>query len=379
MVPGARRGRGRAIGAEPPTAGELPPPSAGLTGWPWEPAPVELPERTPGGSPWPRFTVVTPSYNQAEFLEATLRSVILQGYPNLEYIVMDGGSDDGSVDIIRKYEPWIDHWESRPDRGQSDAINRGFQRASGDILAWLNSDDVYYPGALAAGVRALEAAGADIFLGAMDKVERAGAAIGPRIKRSTPHQGERMHRLGVLRERPHAGAFHFYQPSMFWRREIWEATGGLDERYHYVMDLEWCSRALAAGAEVVTTDLPITAFAVHPAAKSEEHKHRQHLEQAKMYLRLARRPEFRTIPCLASAVKPLRVSAALHREVMARRGHPLRALGLRVSAHLLKGVERLIPEVSRKARPEDFEGRRLAADALRGAGPGDPGASSPEG
>jgi glycosyltransferase involved in cell wall biosynthesis len=101
-------------------------------------------------SHWPRITIVTPSYQQAHFLEQTIRSVLLQGYPNLEYIVLDGGSTDGSVEIIRKYEWWIDYWTSGKDGGQAEAIDRGFERATGELVAWQNSDDLYLPGALAA-------------------------------------------------------------------------------------------------------------------------------------------------------------------------------------------------------------------------------------
>ena len=107
-----------------------------------------LPSQTAEGHPWPRISVVTPSFNQGEFIEETIRSILLQGYPNLEYIVMDGGSTDNSVEIIKKYSPWLSYWISEPDAGQSDAINRGLKQASGDFATWINSDDLLCKNAL---------------------------------------------------------------------------------------------------------------------------------------------------------------------------------------------------------------------------------------
>jgi glycosyltransferase involved in cell wall biosynthesis len=102
----------------------------------------------PGGLPWPCFSITTPSFNQGAYLEETIRSILLQGYPEIELVVMDGGSQDGSVEIIRKYEPWLAYWVSEADRGQSHAINKGWARATGDLIAYLNSDDFYLPSAL---------------------------------------------------------------------------------------------------------------------------------------------------------------------------------------------------------------------------------------
>src|SRR5579872_1583448 len=125
-----------------PSLQELPPPPPGRIGWPWTEASAPLPATMPDGEAWPGISVITPSFNQARFVEGTLRSVLLQGYPNLEYSVLDGGSTDGSVDIIKKYAPWLKQWVSAPDGGQSAAINRGLQSSSGLFATWINSDDL---------------------------------------------------------------------------------------------------------------------------------------------------------------------------------------------------------------------------------------------
>jgi len=129
----------------------------------------------------PRITVITPSFNQSEFLEETIISVLGQGYPNLEYIVIDGGSTDGSVDIIRRYENRLAYWVSEPDRGQSHAINKGLARSTGDIVAWLNSDDCYRPGALQAVAEIMCEGGAivrPVVYGDCDVVDEHGSPIG---------------------------------------------------------------------------------------------------------------------------------------------------------------------------------------------------------
>ena len=117
-----------------PTLNDLPPPPPGKVGWPWTEATPSLLAPARDGASLPRITIVTPSFNQARFIEETIRSVLLQDYPNLEYIITDGGSTDGSVEIIRTYARWLTDWVAEPDHGQSDAINKGFARATGDIV-----------------------------------------------------------------------------------------------------------------------------------------------------------------------------------------------------------------------------------------------------
>jgi hypothetical protein len=128
----------------------FPDPPAGKTGWPWIETPEVFPENRPDGTPWPRISIVTPSYQQGRYIEETIRSVLLQGYPNLQYWVMDGGSQDETVSILEIYAPWLSGWVSEADKGQAHAINKGWQRSDGVWLGWLNSDDVLLPGSLKA-------------------------------------------------------------------------------------------------------------------------------------------------------------------------------------------------------------------------------------
>ena len=206
-----------------PTLSELPPPPPGKTGWPWTEESPQLPDTMPDDSPWPRVSIITPSYNQAQFIEETIRSVLLQGYPNLEYIIMDGGSTDNSVEIIKRYAPWLTYWVSEPDRGQSHAINKGWRRATGEILAWLNSDDMYCPGAVSRVVEAYFAnRAAVVFYGDCHAISRAGEHLYTRKMQEYASQ--------ML-----CGRFPA-QPSAFFLCTVLDEVGFVDEGLHYAMD-----------------------------------------------------------------------------------------------------------------------------------------------
>jgi len=205
---------------------------------------------------WPRISVVTPSFRQAQFLETTILSVLGQCYPNLEYIIMDGGSDDGSVAIIERYTSQLAYWQSTRDKGQADAINQGFARATGEILCWLNSDDFFLPGTLrniGRKLGALSGKPALLFGSCMYFREADGSA---RILRARRHEPE------ILRETD-----YIYQPSSFWTRTLWERNGSLDTDLHFGFDWDWYIRA-TAHCDFIVHEGILSAYRRHAAHKS---------------------------------------------------------------------------------------------------------------
>lgn len=204
----------------------------------------------------PLISVVTPSYNQAKFLEETILSVLEQDYPNLEYMVIDGGSTDGSVDIIRKYADRLAYWVSEPDRGQTHAIQKGFDRSAGEILAWLNSDDTYEPGALSAVAEIFRREPqTDVVYGNANLIDHDSRFL--REIRCVPY-----HPLAL------PVALNMHQASTFWRRSLFERVGGLNQEHQYGgMDADLFFRFARAGAKFAFLRRTLSNYRQHAEAK----------------------------------------------------------------------------------------------------------------
>jgi glycosyltransferase involved in cell wall biosynthesis len=217
----------------------------------------------------PKLTVITPSFNQGAFIERTIRSVLDQGYPNLEYVIVDGGSTDETTEIIRRYEDRLAWWVSEPDDGQSHAINKGLAHTDGEIVAYLNSDDYFLPGAFETVVAGL---------GSSRRNWLAGGAL-------DVEEGDPPKRLRVWRPKPPsycegwpAGRhwwmlvpWHVPQPSSFWRRELFERFGSFRPDMHYAFDAEFMLRLAYEGElpELLPNDF-LAVRSVHPEQKTYE-------------------------------------------------------------------------------------------------------------
>ena len=205
-----------------------------------------------------RITVVTPSYNQLPYLEETIHSVLNQRYPDLEYIVVDDGGSDGSLELARQYEPRLAKLITGPNAGQTKAINKGFRIATGDIVAWLNSDDVYLPGTLQRVAEEFEKdphcrwlTGQFVFFGG----KNASQNYFPKVNAPT-HAGDWYARQPIA------------QPATFWRRDVLEQFGLLDESFNYCMDYEFFTRIVTAGLKCKTIDFPFAGYRLHPTSKT---------------------------------------------------------------------------------------------------------------
>ena len=204
----------------------------------------------------PLVSIVTPSYNQARFLEFTICSVLEQDYPNIEYILVDGGSTDGSVDIIRRYTDRFAWWVSEKDLGQTDAINKGFARAKGDILAWLNSDDTYEPHAIAEAVEFLMSRSeVGLVYGDTNFIDENGRILGRFRAAQTDYK------------RLRRGYVHIPQQASFWRADLWHKVGPLDSSFYFAMDYDLWVR-LASHAPVQYLPRLWANFRLHRQGKT---------------------------------------------------------------------------------------------------------------
>jgi glycosyltransferase involved in cell wall biosynthesis len=242
-----------------PALAELPSPPPDKTGWPWTVETPPLPPVRPDGSAWPRISIVTPSYNQGQFIEETIRSVLLQGYPDLEYIIIDGGSTDQSVEIIRKYEPWLTYWVSERDRGQAHAINKGFSMATGEYNNWINSDDSLRPYAL----RTIAEAAA----------LRSGVDLisGVRILKDPETGYEFAQNLWLLSWKTYLiGMPNFPQDATFFSRHVLNAVHAIDERFTFGLDVAFFFRALKVARCVVLCHSVLSQMHVYATQKTHK-------------------------------------------------------------------------------------------------------------
>jgi len=231
----------------------------------------------------PTISIVTPSYNQGSFLEAAIESILSQEYPALEYVVMDGGSTDGSVEIIERYADRLTYWQSKPDGGQYDAVNLGFARTSGSIMAWLNSDDMYCPGALATVAEIFEQCPEIQWLTSLSPVswDPLGRAVFVGHYEGFNRQAFQMGRNAFI---PGFSRHPVQQESTFWRRELWEAASGqIDTSYALAGDFDLWMRFFQH-ADLYGTRALIGGFRFHGGQRSFLQQ-RQYLEEVRQVVR----------------------------------------------------------------------------------------------
>ena len=230
-------------------------------------------------SPAPRISIVTPSRQQGRFIERTLYSVLSQGYPNLEYRVQDGGSDDGTLDVLRRYDGRLSGWASEPDSGQADALNRGFAATTGEIMAYLNSDDLLLPGALAHVASYFSAhPDVDAVYGHRVLIDEHDRQVGLWV---LPPHDDRILALGDF----------VPQETLFWRRSAWERAGArMDPTLHYALDWDLLLRLSASGARIVRLPRFLGAFRIHASQKTQAPSRERDAEADRLRERSQERP-----------------------------------------------------------------------------------------
>jgi glycosyltransferase involved in cell wall biosynthesis len=217
----------------------------------------------------PRISIIIPSFNQGQFIEETIRSIVLQAWPDLEFIIIDGGSGDETVDVIKKYEPWISYWVSEPDHGQAEAINKGLRKATGDIVAWFNADDFYTEGTFAAVADAWRRNPRGIYAAPVANFYVRG--------RETLIRPRGLSLENVVQYWKRQSIWH--DPGLFWSRAVVDAVGGPDTSLHYAHDFDYLARALQH-ANVEYVDHVAAGFRLHRESKTISQAERMMAETA---------------------------------------------------------------------------------------------------
>lgn len=238
------------------TVNDLPQPPDGKAGWPWtDDSLSQYNNQKKTLSDPPLVSIIVPSYNQGSYIEETIRSILLQNYPNLELIIMDGGSSDQSPEIIKKYEKFITYWQSEPDNGQSDAIRKGFTIAQGSIIAWLNSDDYYQPGAVLTAIYQMQISHVSMVYGDYNIVSSEGVLI--HIFKASDYSLKLLAHTDIIP-----------QPSSFFEKEAYSRVGGLDDTLHYVMDYDLWLKMAFDHSSIMHIPCILSNFRSHTGSKT---------------------------------------------------------------------------------------------------------------
>jgi glycosyltransferase involved in cell wall biosynthesis len=257
------------------TLKDLPKPPKNTMGFPWT---EETPPQYPNEN-LPKITIITPSFNQGQFIEQTIRSVLLQNYPNLEYIIIDGGSTDNTLEIIKKYSDFITYWVSEKDNGQSDAINKGLKYATGDVFNWLNSDDYYLPNTLLTVGQFFHKNPKINVLCGHEKVLLPDDSLTSTTNPPTTVKGTLEETIAIA---------NICQPPTFFRLSAFKQLGELSDKLHFCMDADlWLRYLCLFGLENVEKTATIfNVFRVHTEAKSSSKKHIYYADRFNLLMNL---------------------------------------------------------------------------------------------
>ncbi len=256
---------------------DLPNPPAGRTGWPWTEVSDPLPPTRSDGRAWPKISIVIPSLNQGRYIEETIRSILLQGYPSLELLVIDGGSEASTLEVINKYERYLDFFSSEPDSGQASAINKGRGLATGDIFHWINSDDFLLPAAL----------------GLVGGAYRPGAIITGGVLNF--HDTDKFHPWVCANRNLSVGGLlnieksNWHQPGVWVPMSLWENCDPLSEDLNFYFDWLWTLEVLIRRPDTIELSSNLVAFRCHNESKTHGNDHLGRLQEYKVVLDRLRR------------------------------------------------------------------------------------------